>query len=276
SDNVVRQENIETASTVTRIIPASTVNSDHNSTVIVTQNNQPEPISSELINLDISNTLQKAKNLGNNQEQAKTPQEAPKKVIDVIMAEAKQLQKDKGQLMTSKLKDYVIVKLIILFYLQTELTPPQEASVDIYKASQKAYNNALEHKECQILSDLWKNCMNSYLTVRKFLGHPSTCKLPNGWHPLMEKKNMILLTAEWRKNNPPPPKQVSKTAPVARSSSSNIKKQPQPQNKGKERHQPQNLTVRATGFQIFNRMPWKMYFRWPEQLWNYKRRRNPD
>ncbi|MBW0525394.1 hypothetical protein O181_065109 [Austropuccinia psidii MF-1] len=62
---MVRQENIETASTVTSIIPASTVNSDHNSTVIVTQNNQPEPISSELINLDISNTLQKAKNLAN-------------------------------------------------------------------------------------------------------------------------------------------------------------------------------------------------------------------
>ena len=64
-ENVVRQENIETASTVTSIVPASTINSDHNSTVIVTQNNQPEPISSELINLDISNTLQKAKNLAN-------------------------------------------------------------------------------------------------------------------------------------------------------------------------------------------------------------------
>ncbi|MBW0590337.1 hypothetical protein O181_130052 [Austropuccinia psidii MF-1] len=62
---MVRPENIETASTVTSIIPGSTVNSDHNSTVIVTQNNQPEPISSELINLDISNTLQKAKNLAN-------------------------------------------------------------------------------------------------------------------------------------------------------------------------------------------------------------------
>ncbi|MBW0576638.1 hypothetical protein O181_116353 [Austropuccinia psidii MF-1] len=61
-------------------------------------------------------------------------------------------------------------------YLQTELTPLQEASVDIYKARQKAYNNALQHKEYQILADLWKNCMNSYLTVRKFLGHPNTCK----------------------------------------------------------------------------------------------------
>ncbi|MBW0539087.1 hypothetical protein O181_078802 [Austropuccinia psidii MF-1] len=58
--------------------------------------------------------------------------------------------------------------------------PPQEASVDIYKASQKAYNNTLQHKEYQILADLWKICMNSYLTVRKFLGHPNTCKLLNG------------------------------------------------------------------------------------------------
>ncbi|MBW0586491.1 hypothetical protein O181_126206 [Austropuccinia psidii MF-1] len=62
---MVRQENIETASTVTSIIPASNVISDPNSTVIIAQNNQQEPISSELINLDISNTLQKAKNLAN-------------------------------------------------------------------------------------------------------------------------------------------------------------------------------------------------------------------
>ncbi|MBW0512212.1 hypothetical protein O181_051927 [Austropuccinia psidii MF-1] len=49
----------------------------------------------------------------------------------------------------------------------------------------------------------------------------------------MEKKNMMLLTAEWRKNNPPPPKQVKRTAPVARSSNSNMKNQPQAQKKGK-------------------------------------------
>ncbi|MBW0507769.1 hypothetical protein O181_047484 [Austropuccinia psidii MF-1] len=88
---------------------------------------------------------------------------------------------------------------MILFYLQTELKLPQEASVDIYKARLKAYNNALQHKEYQILEDLWKNCMNSYLTVGKFLGHPNTFKLLNGWHPLMERKTMLLLTAEWRK-----------------------------------------------------------------------------
>ncbi|MBW0569136.1 hypothetical protein O181_108851 [Austropuccinia psidii MF-1] len=65
SDNVVRQEKIETASTVTSIIPATTVIFDHNSTVILTQSNQQETMSSELINLDVSNTLQKAKNLAN-------------------------------------------------------------------------------------------------------------------------------------------------------------------------------------------------------------------
>ncbi|MBW0547482.1 hypothetical protein O181_087197, partial [Austropuccinia psidii MF-1] len=65
SDSVARQENIETDSTVTSIIPASNVTSDHNSSAIVTQNNQPEPIYSELINLDIRNTLQKANNLAN-------------------------------------------------------------------------------------------------------------------------------------------------------------------------------------------------------------------
>ncbi|MBW0587047.1 hypothetical protein O181_126762 [Austropuccinia psidii MF-1] len=122
--------------------------------------------------------------------------------------------------------------------------------VDIYKANHKAYKNALQYKEYQILANLWKNCINSYLTVKKFLGHPNTFKLLNGWHPLMEKKNMMLLTLEWRKNDPPPPKQVPKTAPVASSSrNSNVKKNPKSPNKGKERHKPPNLTARATGYQ---------------------------
>ncbi|MBW0530439.1 hypothetical protein O181_070154 [Austropuccinia psidii MF-1] len=126
-----------------------------------------------------------------NQEPAITPQEASKKVID--------------------------------------LTSPQEASVDIYKASQKSHNNALKHKEYQILADQWKNSINSYLTVRIFLGHPNTCKLLNRRHAVLEKKNMIPLTAERRKKNPPPPKQVPKTAPVSRSNNSNLKNQPKPQ-----------------------------------------------
>ncbi|MBW0541528.1 hypothetical protein O181_081243 [Austropuccinia psidii MF-1] len=133
-------------------------------------------------------------------------------------------------------KNCPILKLMTLFYLQKELTPPQEASVDIYKASKKAYNNELQHKEYQILADLWKNCMNSYLTVRKLLGHPNTCKLLNGWHPLMEKKNMMLLTAEWRKNNPQPPKQVPRPAAIPMGKGSHKLK-----TRAKGRHQPQAL-----------------------------------
>ncbi|MBW0588096.1 hypothetical protein O181_127811 [Austropuccinia psidii MF-1] len=49
----------------------------------------------------------------------------------------------------------------------------------------------------------------------------------------MEEKHIMLLTAEWRKNHPSPPKKVPKTAPVASSSNSNTKKKPQAQNKGR-------------------------------------------
>ncbi|MBW0544766.1 hypothetical protein O181_084481 [Austropuccinia psidii MF-1] len=92
--------------------------------------------------------------------------------------------------------------------------------------------------------------MNFYLTVRKFLGNPNNCRLLNVWHPLMEKRNMMPLTAEWRKNNPPLPKQLPKTVPEARSRNSNVKKQPPAQNKGKGKEP-------ATESQRFRRMPWK-------------------
>ncbi|MBW0461296.1 hypothetical protein O181_001011 [Austropuccinia psidii MF-1] len=89
-----RQENSEPASKSISIIPASTVNSEHNSTVIITQNIQAEPISSELINLEISNTLQRANSLAS--RASYDSQEAPKTFIDVIMVEANWLQKAKG------------------------------------------------------------------------------------------------------------------------------------------------------------------------------------
>ncbi|MBW0547233.1 hypothetical protein O181_086948 [Austropuccinia psidii MF-1] len=37
-----------------------------------------------------------------------------------------------------------------------------------------------------------------------------------------------------------------------------------------------NLKARATDSQRFSRLPWKMYFRWPEQGWSFRRRRKPD
>ncbi|MBW0516058.1 hypothetical protein O181_055773, partial [Austropuccinia psidii MF-1] len=78
SENVVTQEKIETASTVTSIIPSSTANSDYNSTAIITQKNQPEPIPYELISLDIINTPQKAKNLAKSRSQLQSLKQLPK------------------------------------------------------------------------------------------------------------------------------------------------------------------------------------------------------
>ncbi|MBW0564265.1 hypothetical protein O181_103980 [Austropuccinia psidii MF-1] len=101
--------------------------------------------------------------------------------------------------------------------------------------------------------------MNSYLTVRKFLGHPNTCKLLNGWHPLMEKKNMMVLTLEWRKNNPPPPKQVPKTAPVGSRSNPNMKKEQKAPNKSKGK------APATKPYSQGYMMPWKIGIRWPEQ-----------
>ncbi|MBW0481290.1 hypothetical protein O181_021005 [Austropuccinia psidii MF-1] len=108
--------------------------------------------------------------------------------------------------------------------------------------------------------------MNSYLTVRKLLGHPNTCKLLNGWHPLMENKNMMALTAEWRKKKPYAIKESAKTSP----SGQKQKFQPEKSShklktRAEGSHQPQSLTARATGYQRISTMPWKMCFRWPEE-----------
>ncbi|MBW0482308.1 hypothetical protein O181_022023 [Austropuccinia psidii MF-1] len=112
--------------------------------------------------------------------------------------------------------------------------------------------------------------MDSYLTVRKFLGHHNTCKFPNVWHTFIKKKSIIPLPAEWRKDNHPPPKKVPKPSPVAKSSSSDIEEKPKAENKV-------NLKAPTTNsYSQGYRMPWKMCFRWPEQLWNYRKRRKPD
>ncbi|MBW0531769.1 hypothetical protein O181_071484, partial [Austropuccinia psidii MF-1] len=215
SDNVVRQENIETASTVTSIIPASTVNSDHNSTVIITQNNQPEQISSELIRLDISNTLQKAKNLANNQDPVITPQAPPKKVIDVIMAEANQSQKDKP------------------------ILPSKGADTATRSLSGNLQSQPEGLKRCISAQRVPEPC-RSVEKLHEFLPH---CEKIPGPSPHLQvtqwmasiygKEEHDSFNNRMEENNPPPPKQVPKTAPIASRSNSYMKKKPQAQNKGK-------------------------------------------
>ncbi|MBW0510593.1 hypothetical protein O181_050308 [Austropuccinia psidii MF-1] len=88
----------------------------------------------------------------------------------------------------------------------------------------------------------------------KFLGHPNSCKLLNGWNSLMEKKNMILLTEEWRRKNPQPPKKVKKPTPVAIKRNSNVKKRPKVQKKGKGKAE-----AKAIYSQKFNKIPWRIF-----------------
>ncbi|MBW0530097.1 hypothetical protein O181_069812 [Austropuccinia psidii MF-1] len=79
------------------------------------------------------------------------------------------------------------------------------------------------------------------------------------------KKRMMLLTEEWRKNNPPRPKQVPKIAPVASSSNSNVKKKPQSQNKGKGKA-PATKPY-SQGYQVpkIQQDAIEIYFGWPEK-----------
>ncbi|MBW0484766.1 hypothetical protein O181_024481, partial [Austropuccinia psidii MF-1] len=64
------------------------------------------------------------------QEQAITPQAALKNVIHGY-GRIQSVTEGQGPLNKTQTENYAIPNLIILFYLQKELKPPQEASVDI-------------------------------------------------------------------------------------------------------------------------------------------------
>ncbi|MBW0549238.1 hypothetical protein O181_088953 [Austropuccinia psidii MF-1] len=108
--------------------------------------------------------------------------------------------------------------------------------------------------------------MHEFLPDCEKISGPSQHLQVTQWMASIDgKEEHYSFNRRMEKNNPPPPKQVPKTAPVASRSNSNMKKQPQAQKSAKERHQPQTLTARATGSQIFSMMPWKMYLSCPEQ-----------
>ncbi|MBW0576852.1 hypothetical protein O181_116567 [Austropuccinia psidii MF-1] len=226
----------ETASTATSIIPDSTANSNYDSTVIITQNNQLEPISSEFIKLDIGNTLQKAKNLANNQAPAITPQAAPKKGY----------RRDYG---TSQ-----------------SVTEGQGAETATRSLSGHIQSQPEGLQQCISAQRVPHPC-RSVEKLQEFL--PDCEKIPGPSQHLQFTYQMASIdgkakhdacTAEWRKNNPPPPKQVPKIAPVARSSNFSVKDQPQAQNKGKGKAPTTNLTASARESQGISRSPWTMYF----------------
>ncbi|MBW0492738.1 hypothetical protein O181_032453 [Austropuccinia psidii MF-1] len=68
---------------------------------------------------------------------------------------------------------------------------------------------------------------------------------------------MMILSSDWRKNNPSPPKKVLNPSQISRSSQ-------KLRTREKEKHQPKDYTARDKESHRFNRMPWKMCFRWPD------------
>ncbi|MBW0468773.1 hypothetical protein O181_008488 [Austropuccinia psidii MF-1] len=78
------------------------------------------------------------------------------------------------------------------------------------------------------------------------------------------KEKHVAFNRQIEKNYHPPPNEVPKTASVASSRNQKVKKKPQAQNKGKGKAPTTNSYSWNTASQIFNRMPYKMYFRWPE------------
>ncbi|MBW0566568.1 hypothetical protein O181_106283 [Austropuccinia psidii MF-1] len=102
---------------------------------------------------------------------------------------------------------------------------------------------------------------------------PDCGKIPGSSQPLQIAQWMASINGEEKhdafdtrmeEKQPSTTKASAKKAPVASSSNINVKTSHKLKTSGKGKHQPHSLTARATGLQRFKRMPWKMYFRWPE------------
>ncbi|MBW0568052.1 hypothetical protein O181_107767 [Austropuccinia psidii MF-1] len=228
---MVRQENLETSSTVTSIIPESIVNSEHNSMVIIAQNNQPEPIYSELINLGISNTLQKAKNVAN--RASYNPSSSSQKGYRHDYDRSQSVTEVQGSVNRSQTD-----KLCHSEADNTSL-PSKRADTATRSLSGHLQSQPEGIPQCIAAQRVPYSCrsvekLNESLPDYEKTPEPSQhLQVTQRIASIDGKENMMLLTAEWRGKNPPPPKQAPRTAPVARSRNSNMKKQPQAQNRGK-------------------------------------------
>ncbi|MBW0579717.1 hypothetical protein O181_119432 [Austropuccinia psidii MF-1] len=101
------------------------------------------------------------------------------------------------------------------------------------KFSRKTYNNALQHKEYQILADLWKKLHEFLPDCGKIPGPSQHLQVTQWMASIDGKEEHDALNSRMEEKNPPPPKQVPKTAPIASSSNPNVKKQLKAQNKGR-------------------------------------------
>ncbi|MBW0547227.1 hypothetical protein O181_086942 [Austropuccinia psidii MF-1] len=94
---------------------------------------------------------------------------------------------------------------------------------------------------------------SQYLQVTQWMAYIDGKEEHDSFNSRMEAKKPSTTKAN-AKNNPNSQKQQFQ-----------LEKQPQAPKKGKGKAPATNLTARATGYQRFRRMPWKTYFRSPEQ-----------
>ncbi|MBW0521604.1 hypothetical protein O181_061319, partial [Austropuccinia psidii MF-1] len=186
SENVVRQENIETASTVTRIIPENTVNSDHNSTIITAQNNQPEPITSEFINSDIRASY--------------SPSSSSQKGHRRDYGRSQSVTEGQGAATSTR-------------SLSGHLKSQPEGLLQCIEAQREPDPCRSVEKLHEFLPD-----------CEKIPGTSQNLKVTQWMESIDGKEEHHAFKSRMEEKNPLPPKQVTKTAPVAsRSNSSNPK-----------------------------------------------------
>ncbi|MBW0542954.1 hypothetical protein O181_082669 [Austropuccinia psidii MF-1] len=207
---MVRQEKIETTSTVTRIIPESNVNSDHSRTAIITQNNQPKKIPPEFINLDISNTLQKAKHLANSRsEESNNPSSSSKKGYRHDYGRSKSVTEGQGADNSTRSLDG-----------------------NLESRTEGLKQCLAEHRVPDPFRSVEK--LHEFLADYEKVSGPSQHFQVTQWMASMDgKEKGDSFNSRMEGKNPPPSKKVPKTDPISSRSTSNFKMQPQTQNKGK-------------------------------------------
>ncbi|MBW0552457.1 hypothetical protein O181_092172 [Austropuccinia psidii MF-1] len=75
----------------------------------------------------------------------------------------------------------------------------QVASIEIYQFQYKNWYRAAKEEEWEICPSLWKGAMNSYLSIRSFLGQEKTIEHLGGWRPL-SCKDKVKKINNWFKN----------------------------------------------------------------------------
>ncbi|MBW0557167.1 hypothetical protein O181_096882 [Austropuccinia psidii MF-1] len=239
------------------------VNSDHDSTIIVTQNNQPEPISSELIDLDISNTLQKAKNLAN--RASYNPSRSSQKGQRHDYGRSQSVTEGQGSVGDFKINTLCHSEADNSV-LPSNRADPATRSLSGHRQSQpegpqQCISEQKVPDPCRSLEKL-----HEFLQDYGKIPAPSQKLQVTQWMACIDgKEEHDSFNRRMEEKQPSTTQESSEKSPVASSSNSNMKKQPQAQNRGKGKPPATNLKARVTQSQCCSRMPCKMCYRWPEK-----------